>query len=202
MPSPVHTSAPQTRRSGSEARDQALEAASRLLRDGGPSAVTLKAVGNIMGVSHANLIHHFGSAAGLQGALMDKMVRDLAVDVGKGLKAIASGAITDQRAAVDIVFDAFSTGGAAQVAAWLALARETERAQSFASVVRDLADQTAEFHGGDEASHVRARHIVVMLSYMAFADALIGPALRPMLDMNADTPRNLTFHATERLAET
>uniref|UniRef100_UPI0013D23798 TetR family transcriptional regulator n=2 Tax=Pseudomonadota TaxID=1224 RepID=UPI0013D23798 len=60
------------------ARLEALAAARALLLEGGPNAVTLKAVGEAIGMSHANVIHHFGSAAGLQSALMGAMVRDLA----------------------------------------------------------------------------------------------------------------------------
>src|SRR3546814_18224531 len=51
-----------------ESRSAALEAARRLLIKSGPQAVTLKAVGAEIGKTHANLLHHFGSAAGLQSA--------------------------------------------------------------------------------------------------------------------------------------
>ena len=47
----------------------ALEAARGLLVESGPQAVTLKAVAGRIGRTHANLLHHFGSAAGLQKAL-------------------------------------------------------------------------------------------------------------------------------------
>src|ERR1700759_5118534 len=50
-------------------RAGALEAARALLIEQGPQAGTLKAVAGRMGKSHANLLHHFGSAAGLQAAL-------------------------------------------------------------------------------------------------------------------------------------
>ncbi len=52
-----------------ESRAAALDAARRLLIAEGPQAVTLKAVAAEMGKTHANLLHHFGSAAGLQSAL-------------------------------------------------------------------------------------------------------------------------------------
>src|SRR4051812_50024497 len=50
-------------------RTAALEAARDLLLESGPQAVTLKAVAARMGRTHANLLHHFGSAAGLQAEL-------------------------------------------------------------------------------------------------------------------------------------
>ena len=52
-----------------ESRAAALQAARRLLIEKGPQAVTLKAVASEIGKTHANLLHHFGSAAGLQSAL-------------------------------------------------------------------------------------------------------------------------------------
>ncbi len=186
--------APTTRRSGPVAREEALEAAGALLRTGGPAAITLKAVGKAMGVSHANLIYHFGSAAGLQGALMDRLVRDLAERISQGLPSVPDAAFDPSRL-MAVVFEAFDAGGAAQLAAWLALERETARAESFAGVVRDLADRTAAIRGQGDDDRARARAIVVTAAYMAFADALIGPALRPMLDMTAADAQALALAA-------
>ncbi|WP_312572288.1 TetR family transcriptional regulator, partial [Brevundimonas sp.] len=123
----MSTNGPARRRRGAAAREEALEAARDLLLSGGPAAVTLKAVGERMGVGHANLIHHFGSAAGLQGALMDRMVRDLADRIEAGLGAGRDDVEPDRL--MTAVFDAFGQGGASQMAAWLALAREQARAE-------------------------------------------------------------------------
>ncbi|MGK3910999.1 TetR family transcriptional regulator, partial [Enterococcus faecium] len=61
------------RLSPDESRDAALEAARALLVEHGPQAVTLKAVAARIGRTHANLLHHFGSAEGLQKALIARM---------------------------------------------------------------------------------------------------------------------------------
>ena len=50
---------PRRRRSPDEARREALVTARALLIEGGPNAVTLKAVADEIGVTHVNLIHHF-----------------------------------------------------------------------------------------------------------------------------------------------
>ena len=60
-------------------RSAALEAARELLLEAGPQAVTLKAVAGRIGRTHANLLHHFGSASGLQ--------RDLAAYMGNSICA-------------------------------------------------------------------------------------------------------------------
>ena len=61
------------RLSPEESREAALEAARALLVEVGPQAVTLKAVAGRIGRTHANLLHHFGSAEGLQKALIARM---------------------------------------------------------------------------------------------------------------------------------
>lgn len=194
----MSTNGPVKRRRGAVAREEALEAARDLLLSGGPAAVTLKAVGERMGVGHANLIHHFGSAAGLQGALMDAMVRDLAERIEAGLNE-GSG---EGREGVEpdrlmtVVFDAFGKGGASQMAAWLALAREQGRAESFGGVVRDLADRLAALAPDDPRAAERARSLVMTAAYMAFAEGLIGDILTPMLGAPEGLGRELALKLT------
>ena len=52
-----------------ESRTAALDAARDILITEGPQAVTLKAVAMRVGRTHANVLHHFGSALCLQKAL-------------------------------------------------------------------------------------------------------------------------------------
>src|SRR5437016_4102886 len=94
------------RRVPSEVRNAALVEARRLLIARGPDAVTLKAVADALGMTHSNLLHHFGSAAELQSALMSAMVRDLneaLLDAVAHIEESARG----PRELVDRVFDAF-----------------------------------------------------------------------------------------------
>lgn len=193
----MSTNGPVKRRRGAVAREEALEAARDLLLSGGPAAVTLKAVGERMGVGHANLIHHFGSAAGLQGALMDAMVRDLAQRIEAGLGEGRDG--VEPGRLMSVVFDAFGPGGASQMAAWLALAREQGRAESFAEVVRDLAERLAAMAPDDPKAAERAKALVVTAAYMAFAEGLIGDILRPMLGAPEGLGRDLALKLTATL---
>ena len=181
------------------AREEAVEAARDLLLAGGASAVTLKAVGERMGVGHANLIHHFGSAAGLQGAVMDRMVRDLAarLDSGLGAGMGQAPAAPDRAAMLDQVFDAFGEGGAARLGAWMVMQGEAGRADAFAEVVRDQAERLASLAGGGEAARERARAVVTTAVYMAFADGLIGEVLTQMLEAPRDLGRGLAARAIE-----
>ena len=62
-----------TRLSPAQSRAAALEAARAVLTEEGPQAVTLKAVAARMGRTHANLLHHFGSAGELRTELARSM---------------------------------------------------------------------------------------------------------------------------------
>ena len=180
----------QTRRRGDDARSEALQAAHALLVEGGPSAVTLKAVGERMGVSHANLIHHFGSVAGLQAALMERVVADLAERIAEGLRTLPPGEL-GRATLFETVLDAFNAGGAAELAAGLVLARETDRAAGLAALVTDLAERMAAILGGGPEHQATGRALVLAATYLAFADALIGPVLGPMLEVSEAERRDL-----------
>ncbi|MBA15335.1 MAG: TetR family transcriptional regulator [Sphingomonas sp.] len=178
------------KRSAAEAREEALAAARVLLIEGGPGAVTLANVGRAIAMSHTNVIHHFGSASGLQAALMAYMVRDLA----DALSDAVSGLHTDAQAPsrlVDRVFDAFGEGGAGQLAAWLALAREFDQFDGLKDAVRDLVAAVRDSAGNEAGSDERIRGLVLLIAVCAFGDAVIGPHLRPMLDQDDKALRRL-----------
>ena len=92
-------------------RDMAIEAARALLLEHGPQAVTLKAVAARIGRTHANLLHHFGSAEGLQRALMAHLADDIVGTIGAAV-ARAHASDHDPREVVELTFDAFDRGGA------------------------------------------------------------------------------------------
>src|ERR1041384_1084797 len=87
-------------------RAGALEAARALLIEQGPQAVTLKAVAARIGRTHANLLHHFGSAAGLQSALAGHIGAQVTRQIGETVERQRSGE-ADARQIVDETFDAF-----------------------------------------------------------------------------------------------
>lgn len=148
---------------------------------GGPDAVTLVAVANRIGVSHANLIHHFGSASGLQTALMGSMVEDLS----KALNSIVHKLRTDEGAPMEVVnavFDAFSEGGAGRLAAWISLSGGLSHLEPVRAAVLDLVEAIREKLGdADGRARVRISSAVLFIALSAFGDALIGEPLTEML---------------------
>ena len=178
------------RRSPDEARREAVEAARALLLSAGPNAVTLSAVAADIGVTHANLIHHFGSAAGLQSALMGSMVADLS----RALDTAIARLRTDEGAPLELVnavFDAFAAGGAGRLAAWIALSGDLSHLEPVRAAVRDLVEAIAEKMGDDGAARDRIGSAVLFIALSAFGEALIGPPLHDMLDQPDDATRTV-----------
>ena len=106
------------RLSPDESRLAALEAARILLIESGPQAVTLKAVAAQIGRTHANLLHHFGSAAGLHKALAAYLGDTITATIGEAVDAARRGKVSP-RTIVDMTFDAFDREGAGALASWM-----------------------------------------------------------------------------------
>jgi AcrR family transcriptional regulator len=179
-----------TRLSPEESRSAALEAARELLLTDGPSAVTLKAVSAKMGRTHANLLHHFGSAAGLQGALARSIADSVTTTIAEAVMRARSGQ-ADARAIVDGTFDAFGKQGAGPLAAWMILTGNRDALNPILDSIHDL---VAELSVGHEDHQVARSTLLLVLN--ALGDALLGPAIADALGLSHDTAREL---AAERL---
>jgi len=189
------------RRSPDEARAQALVSARKLLIAGGPNSLTLQAVAQDIGVTHGTLIHHFGSAAELQSALMGAMVRDLATALESAVAHVRSDARAP-RTVVDIVFTAFDEGGAGHLAAWIALSNRYEHLEPVREAVVDLVAALSEkvrTSGDDPPRHVPSALLLITLC--AFGDAVIGGPLREMLGRDRDAVRRLAANLLPALIE-
>ncbi len=179
------------RRQPEEARREAIASARKLLIGGGPGAVTLKAVADDIGVTHVNLIHHFGSAAALQSALMAAMVRELTDALGAAVSHLRS-AEGAPRALVDQVFDAMDLGGAGRLAAWIALSGDLRYLDLVRSAIDDLVEAIHD-KLADEGPDVRGliKRIVLFTALCAFGDAVIGTPLRNMLGQSEGAARDI-----------
>src|SRR5579871_2948851 len=180
------------RRVPSEVRSAALAEARRLLLAKGPDAVTLKAVSDALGMTHSNLLHHFGSAAELQSALMSAMVRDLNHALVDAVTR-KDGGLPEPRGLVDRVFDAFDKGGAGRLAAWITLSNNDEHIAPIRDAILDLVSGI-ERAGPPDLAKVdeRVKSVVLFVSLLAFGDALIGQRLSQILGLKRKAARELT----------
>lgn len=183
------------RLSPEESRDAALEAARAILIEAGPQAVTLKAVAARIGRTHANLLHHFGSAAGLQRAL----ARSLAESVCTRIVTLITQARADDshrdehkpRQVVDLAFDAFDRSGAGALASWMILSGNEDALDPILEVIHQLVDQIAEVEG--EESSVELRQDTLSLVLMAMGDALLGEPLAKSLGLPRGAAREIAL---------
>lgn len=187
---------PERRRlSPEESRDAALEAARAILIEAGPQAVTLKAVAARIGRTHANLLHHFGSAAGLQRAL----ARSLAETVCNQIAGLIHDAHANEdartgakpREVVDLAFDAFDKSGAGALASWMILSGNEDALDPILEVIHQLVDQIAEVEG--EENSVALREDTLSLVLMAMGDALLGEPLAKSLDLPRGAAREIAL---------
>lgn len=185
------------RLSPEESRDAALDAARALLVELGPQAVTLKAVAAKIGRTHANLLHHFGSAAGLQTALIERMASYVTTEIRETVLRERAGG-HDPRQVVDMAFDAFDTGGAGALASWMILSGNENALDPIFSAIHDLVDELREDHSDHERP---IEDETLQLVIMALGDALFGAPLTRALGLSRDRARTLTYDALKHSHE-
>ncbi len=168
-------------------RDAALEAARDLLVEFGPQAVTLKAVAAKIGRTHANLLHHFGSAAGLQKALIATMAERIVGRIGDAVLRARAGD-QDPQEVVDLTFDAFDEGGAGALASWMILSGNEDALDPILTAIHDLVDKLVESHDiADRPIHDETLQLVLM----ALGDALLGGPMAKALGLPRGRAREL-----------
>lgn len=168
-----------------ESRAAALEAARTLLIEDGPQAVTLKAVGARIGKTHANLLHHFGSAAGLQAELARHIAGHVTTAIGAAVERARQGE-ADPREIVDRTFDAFGKEGAGALAAWMILSGNRDALHPVLDAIHGLVDQLRQGH---EDRPVQETTLWLVLA--ALGDSLLGPAMAEALGLPRDKAREL-----------
>lgn len=180
-----------------ESRSSALEAARALLIETGPQSVTLKAVSARIGRTHANLLHHFGSASGLQKELARHLAETVCETIKQAVTATRAG-LGSPREVVDLAFDAFDKEGAGALASWMILTGNEDALSPIVETIHQLVDEIAQ----DEASHtgegMRVHEDTLALVLMAMGDALIGKALARSLGLPDAAARNRAQLMLER----
>jgi AcrR family transcriptional regulator len=185
------------RLSPEESRSAALEAARHILIEMGPAAVTLKAVASRIDRTHANLLHHFGSAAGLQKALAAYQAETVCATIGRKMAESPPGQ-RNVREIVDLAFDAFNEGGAGALATWMAATGNEDALDPIVEAIHRLIDNIAP-----DAHEKRLMHEdTLALVLMALGDAQLGGPMAEALDLPRDTSRVLaTELITGRIAK-
>ncbi|MBD58651.1 MAG: TetR family transcriptional regulator [Citromicrobium sp.] len=179
------------RLSPEESRAGALEAARDLLIEAGPQAVTLKAVGARVGRTHANLLHHFGSAAGLQQALGAYLAQSMCDRIKQSIRASRSGAVSP-RVIVDQAFDAFDGEGGGALVSWLLATGQEDALEPFARAIHQMIEDVhREEEGADHPADREALESTLMVVLIALGQSLLGAPLCSALNLPQPTAREI-----------
>ena len=177
------------RLSPEQSRAAALEAARELLIEAGPQAVTLKAVAARIGRTHANLLHHFGSAAELQRALAGYLAETITAKIGAQVMKTRRGE-GSARDVVDMTFDAFGKEGAAALASWMILSGNSDALDPILEAIHRLVD---DLGAANIDGHLREDTLGLVLT--ALGDALLGGPMAAALGLKRETARELATDA-------
>ena len=183
------------RLSPEESRSVALQAARKLLLQDGPQAVTLKAVAAEIGRTHANLLHHFGSAAGLQSELARSIADRVTGSIGEAVERARAGE-EDAGDIAQMTFDAFGREGAGALAAWMILSGNRDALNPILESIRSL---VGHLKVGHEDHHVGETTLWLVL--LALGDSLLGPAIAEALELDANTARDIAAKRLRRQIE-
>ena len=151
----------------------------------GPQAVTLKAVAGRIGRTHANLLHHFGSAAGLQAALARDLAERVTAHIGEAVERARQGE-ADPREIVDRTFDAFGREGAGALAAWMILSGNRDALNPVLEAIHGLVDRLGQGH---ENRPVHETTLWLVLA--ALGDSLLGAPMAGALGLPPERAREL-----------
>lgn len=179
-----------------ESRSSALEAARGLLIETGPQSVTLKAVAGRIGRTHANLLHHFGSASGLQKELAKHIARTVCETIKEAVQASRAG-LGSPREVVDLAFDAFDKEGAGALASWMILTGNEDALSPIVETIHELVDDIAPEEAEGHEGVMRLHEETLALVLMAMGDALIGAALARSLGLPETAARDRALRMLE-----
>ena len=174
------------RLSPEESRLAALEAARDLLLEAGTQAVSLKAVAGRIGRTHAKLLHHFGSASGLQRALAAYMGNNICSKIAEAVVQMRGGVVTPHELA-NLIFDHFDREGAGALASWMLLSGNEDALDPIVEAIHKLVDEIAE--EGDDATSLHELTLEMVL--MALGDALLGGPLSSSLGLPREAGRQI-----------
>lgn len=169
-------------------RQMALEAARELLLEAGPQAVTLKAVAGRIGRTHANLLHHFGSAYDLQKALAEYITSGICETIAVTIRRNRERGEPRPREVVDLAFDAFDKEGAGALASWMVLTGNEGALDPIVQTIHRLVD---DLDGdGDHGSGVMHDETLGLV-LLALGDSMLGAPLATALGLPRHRARDI-----------
>ena len=177
------------RRSPEEARELILSTAADRLATIGLSGLNISGVAEAAGMSHATVIHHFGSTTAMRQALLSHMTTELLSDVRE---ALARQDSPEQVLAG--LFQKLARNNHGRLAAWLTLEHQdvsiSEAVDGHNEGVEVLfsgmIDAIAEKEGATDEARQKARLRVFLIATAAMGLGVCGSALASLIGLSDD----------------
>ncbi len=177
------------RRTPEQARALILETAENRLAAHGPDGLKVADVARDAGIAHSTLLHHFGSTAELQKALVNQMTHRLLQDI---LEQLSSENLkgAEPKGVLEKAFEVLADRGHARLMAWLMLTGQ--RAETGEDVADRLLHDVVEAIYAHSVAQGRptspetkrdARFAVYLAAIAAMGDGLSGPVLAPIIGL-------------------
>jgi AcrR family transcriptional regulator len=177
LPNQIKPAVKRRRLDAADARESILAAAEGLLVEGGPDALRLTEVATRAGVSHPNVLYHFGSVGELQAQLAQRVAVRLASEMADVFAQGMSGKMPLEEA-IDAVFRVFDEGGFGRLLAWLELSKNEPTFEALATkleLLRKVISSHPLLHG--EENDRRRRRVVPIIELVivsAIGYGLVG----------------------------
>lgn len=166
------------RRTPDEAKALIMDVAAERLRRLGLDGLNISGVAEAAGISHATVIHHFGSTGAMREALLRKMTGDLLSDVMEALQYQQS---TDKVLAR--LFGTLSRDGHGKLLAWLALDSQLDgfdATTSTGDLFKNIIDSIAS-EGGNRTD---AKFQVYLVAVAALGLGICGDVLAKLVGLS------------------
>lgn len=173
------------RRSPEEAKLEILDAAETVLLNFGPTELKFQAIAAQAGLSASNVHHHFGGAAEIKRALIDRMLRHLASELASALAESTREAREARiESSLRTAYRIISTERYAKMIAWLALSARTDQIVELKEpieIIKTLVTKELAQVMPTEKAARAAPEIVFQVAITAIGEGLIGKFLVPAL---------------------
>ncbi len=187
---------PRRRLEAAHAQEAILAAAEALLVASGPEALRLTEIASRAGVSHPNVLYHFGSVAELQRQLAQRIAVRLAGEVARIFSGDEGLAKPIDRAIAE-TFEAFDERGYARLLAWLALSQNEPTWDALGANLEVLRAAIVVHPAlGGEANVERRRRIVSVIELViaaALGYGIIGRTLETLVEPDPQRPNVARF---------
>ena len=167
------------RRTPDEAKALILQVAAKRLGQLGLDGLNISGVAKAAGMSHATVIHHFGSTGAMRDALLNKMTGELLSDVMQALQHEQS---TDK--VLDKLFGTLSGGGHGKLLAWLALDSQTVGFEAQGTTTENLFRKIIDSIATESGSRSNARHQVYLVAVAALGLSICGDELANLIGLS------------------